>query len=198
MWESENQDESPLMTTDNFHGIDRLGTGREERERKQRVALEVTFTPHGDLIFIELNQVLMRMQWRRYIRPTRAKKHQRLPLSQRGRFCAKMSAGRGSSCRPIVRRLSSADKQACTKAISLMRILGWSRGEEPAAGVRGCPKGALTFHPLDSSPNDVCSPLIFASTELRTSHPKRALSPVLGFATAAPGFLRERQVRRGS
>jgi hypothetical protein len=24
MWESENQDESPLMTTDNFHGIDRL------------------------------------------------------------------------------------------------------------------------------------------------------------------------------
>jgi hypothetical protein len=25
MWESENQDESPLMTTDNFHGIDRLG-----------------------------------------------------------------------------------------------------------------------------------------------------------------------------
>ena len=23
MWESENQDESPLMTTDNFHGIDR-------------------------------------------------------------------------------------------------------------------------------------------------------------------------------
>jgi hypothetical protein len=29
MWESENQDESPLMTTDNFHGIDRL----EEFER---------------------------------------------------------------------------------------------------------------------------------------------------------------------
>jgi hypothetical protein len=29
MWESENQDESPLMTTDNFHGIDRLeGGGR--------------------------------------------------------------------------------------------------------------------------------------------------------------------------
>ena len=27
MWESENQDESPLMTTDNFHGIDRLVTG---------------------------------------------------------------------------------------------------------------------------------------------------------------------------
>ena len=26
MWESENQDESPLMTTDNFHGIDRLGS----------------------------------------------------------------------------------------------------------------------------------------------------------------------------
>ena len=24
MWESENQDKSPLMTTDNFHGIDRL------------------------------------------------------------------------------------------------------------------------------------------------------------------------------
>ena len=24
MWESENQDESPLMTTDNFHGIERL------------------------------------------------------------------------------------------------------------------------------------------------------------------------------
>jgi hypothetical protein len=24
MWESENQDESPLMTTDNFHGIDGL------------------------------------------------------------------------------------------------------------------------------------------------------------------------------
>ena len=27
MWESENQDESPLMTTDNFHGIDRLVCG---------------------------------------------------------------------------------------------------------------------------------------------------------------------------
>jgi len=27
MWESENQDESPLMTTDNFHGIDRLDLG---------------------------------------------------------------------------------------------------------------------------------------------------------------------------
>jgi C4-dicarboxylate-specific signal transduction histidine kinase len=27
MWESENQDESPLMTTDNFHGIDRLVMG---------------------------------------------------------------------------------------------------------------------------------------------------------------------------
>jgi hypothetical protein len=27
MWESENQDESPLMTTDNFHGIDGLGVG---------------------------------------------------------------------------------------------------------------------------------------------------------------------------
>ena len=27
MWESENQDESPLMTTDNFHGIDRLVAG---------------------------------------------------------------------------------------------------------------------------------------------------------------------------
>jgi hypothetical protein len=26
MWESENQDESPLMTTDNFHGIDRLAS----------------------------------------------------------------------------------------------------------------------------------------------------------------------------
>jgi hypothetical protein len=32
MWESENQDESPLMTTDNFHGIDRLGPAlRQER-----------------------------------------------------------------------------------------------------------------------------------------------------------------------
>ena len=29
MWESENQDESPLMTTDNFHGIDRLGHRRK-------------------------------------------------------------------------------------------------------------------------------------------------------------------------
>jgi hypothetical protein len=28
MWESENQDESPLMTTDNFHGIDRLATAK--------------------------------------------------------------------------------------------------------------------------------------------------------------------------
>jgi hypothetical protein len=28
MWESENQDESPLMTTDDFHGIDRLGSGK--------------------------------------------------------------------------------------------------------------------------------------------------------------------------
>jgi hypothetical protein len=28
MWESENQDESPLMTTDNFHGIDRLGRSK--------------------------------------------------------------------------------------------------------------------------------------------------------------------------
>ena len=30
MWESENQDESPLMTTDNFHGIDRL-VGQKRR-----------------------------------------------------------------------------------------------------------------------------------------------------------------------
>jgi hypothetical protein len=30
MWESENQDESPLMTTDNFHGIDRLGRLRKQ------------------------------------------------------------------------------------------------------------------------------------------------------------------------
>jgi hypothetical protein len=36
MWESENQDESPLMTTDNFHGIDRLvaATGPQRGVRK--------------------------------------------------------------------------------------------------------------------------------------------------------------------
>jgi hypothetical protein len=33
MWESENQDESPLMTTDNFHGIDRLVAGFNQFER---------------------------------------------------------------------------------------------------------------------------------------------------------------------
>ena len=31
MWESENQDESPLMTTDNFHGIDGLGPRRSPK-----------------------------------------------------------------------------------------------------------------------------------------------------------------------
>jgi hypothetical protein len=34
MWESENQDESPLMTTDNFHGIDRLATAKAELQPK--------------------------------------------------------------------------------------------------------------------------------------------------------------------
>jgi catalase (peroxidase I) len=33
MWESENQDESPLMTTDNFHGIDRLVFGSNSQLR---------------------------------------------------------------------------------------------------------------------------------------------------------------------
>jgi hypothetical protein len=51
MWESENQDESPLMTTDNFHGIDRLDLDRDDiaaaklaidRQVKQG---EVTYSP---------------------------------------------------------------------------------------------------------------------------------------------------------
>jgi len=37
MWESENQDESPLMTTDNFHGIDRLvGVAVVQRQRETK------------------------------------------------------------------------------------------------------------------------------------------------------------------
>jgi len=46
MWESENQDESPLMTTDNFHGIDRLAPvygwfteGFDTRDLKEAKAL---------------------------------------------------------------------------------------------------------------------------------------------------------------
>jgi len=35
MWESENQDESPLMTTDNFHGIDRLARSRGQTYRRK-------------------------------------------------------------------------------------------------------------------------------------------------------------------
>ena len=36
MWESENQDESPLMTTDNFHGIDRLASPQESLDGQEQ------------------------------------------------------------------------------------------------------------------------------------------------------------------
>ena len=37
MWESENQDESPLMTTDNFHGIDRLVSKLEANKELRKM-----------------------------------------------------------------------------------------------------------------------------------------------------------------
>ena len=51
MWESENQDESPLMTTDNFHGIDRLVTGERRvigAHRSIRTRPVHTFMVEGD------------------------------------------------------------------------------------------------------------------------------------------------------
>jgi hypothetical protein len=41
MWESENQDESPLMTTDNFHGIDRLASRRHRALNAARIVAAV-------------------------------------------------------------------------------------------------------------------------------------------------------------
>ena len=46
MWESENQDESPLMTTDNFHGIDRLANPNVHHD-----ALEF---PDGQVVLLTL------------------------------------------------------------------------------------------------------------------------------------------------
>jgi hypothetical protein len=48
MWESENQDESPLMTTDNFHGIDRLVDPADEGEEPSLLFLLTHEVKSGD------------------------------------------------------------------------------------------------------------------------------------------------------
>jgi hypothetical protein len=47
MWESENQDESPLMTIDNFHGIDRLAIRRTPRLAAKALLIAVTLALVG-------------------------------------------------------------------------------------------------------------------------------------------------------
>jgi hypothetical protein len=57
MWESENQDESPLMTTDNFHGIDRL-----DRRRTHHDALEFPDGQIALLTFLQEGQLATVLQ----------------------------------------------------------------------------------------------------------------------------------------
>jgi hypothetical protein len=47
MWESENQDESPFMTTDNFHGIDRLGWWETEHGEFAEAAVNAAKAEYG-------------------------------------------------------------------------------------------------------------------------------------------------------
>ena len=73
MWESENQDESPLMTTDNFHGIDRLEVGRysgsalRDEPRLYRCA-NIAYLGHRNIQhtvrYTELSPTLFKDFWR--------------------------------------------------------------------------------------------------------------------------------------